>query len=91
MKPRKAVPPASQKARKRVPGVSFAKSKSPEAKPENFIMQAVAVYDGSRCIGFVMPRGRQGYEAFDIDTRPIGRFQTQAAAADAVARRAGAP
>jgi hypothetical protein len=34
--------------------------------------------------------GRQGYEAYDIDTRSIGLFQSQQQAADAVARAAGA-
>ncbi len=47
-------------------------------------MTALSVYDGSRCIGFLMPRGRQGIEAFDADDRSLGLFLTQKSAADAV-------
>jgi hypothetical protein len=44
----------------------------------------VFVYDGRRCIGFVLNRGRRGFEAFDCDERSLGVFETQAAAAAAI-------
>jgi hypothetical protein len=37
-----------------------------------------------RCIGFVMARGRTGFEAFDADERGLGRFPTSQDAVDAV-------
>jgi hypothetical protein len=43
-------------------------------------MQALSVYDGSRCIGFIMPRGKSGVEAFDGDTRSLGVFPDQKSA-----------
>jgi hypothetical protein len=45
----------------------------------------VSVYDGERCVGFVISRGKEGFEAFDIYDISIGTFTTMAAAADAVA------
>jgi hypothetical protein len=44
----------------------------------------VSVYDGKRCRDHVISRGRDGFEAFDIDDRSIGHFATQAAAANAL-------
>ncbi len=51
-------------------------------------MTALTVYDGSRCIGFIMPRGPQGVEAFDADDHSLGLFPTQKSAADAVSAAA---
>jgi hypothetical protein len=50
----------------------------------------LAVYDGepSRCIGFILPRGRQGIEALTTDLKTLGIFQTPQAARDAVSRAA---
>jgi hypothetical protein len=39
---------------------------------------------GTRCVGFLMLRGKSGVEAFDADTRPLGFYPNQKAAADAV-------
>ena len=37
-----------------------------------------------RCIGFIMPRGRTGFEAFGADEKSLGLFPTPQDAADAV-------
>jgi predicted DNA-binding transcriptional regulator AlpA len=44
---------------------------------------------GTVCLGFVFPRGKMGFEAFDADTASLGLFETAKAAADAVTRAAG--
>jgi hypothetical protein len=44
----------------------------------------VSVYDGRACIGFVLERGRAGFEGFTADERSVGLFPTQRAAAVAV-------
>jgi hypothetical protein len=47
----------------------------------------VSVFDDrQRCLGFVLSRGRDGYEAFDASDRPIGMFGTTDAAAAALWR-----
>jgi hypothetical protein len=53
-------------------------------------MSASMVYvagDGGGCIGFVIGRGKAGYEAFDAGEKSLGLFSTQAAAAKAVFQR----
>jgi hypothetical protein len=42
----------------------------------------VSVYDGQVCLGFVIARGRRGYEAFDAGERSLGVFETRAPAND---------
>jgi hypothetical protein len=42
------------------------------------------VYDGRACLGFVLSRGRAGFEAFDREERSLGLFKTAAQAANAV-------
>jgi hypothetical protein len=42
------------------------------------------VYDGARCLGFILKRGKLGFEAIDREETSLGIFQTQAAAANAV-------
>jgi hypothetical protein len=42
------------------------------------------VYGGRTCLGHVLNRGRQGYEAFDANDRSVGLFKTQAEAAEAL-------
>jgi hypothetical protein len=42
------------------------------------------VYDGRTCLGHVLNRGRQGYEAFDANDRSVGIFKTQAEATEAL-------
>jgi hypothetical protein len=46
------------------------------------------VFDGGRCIGFLLCRGEVGFESFDIDEVSIGLFSNEADAAAAVWRRA---
>ena len=42
------------------------------------------VHDGQTCIGFVLPRGKLGFEALDREELNLGTFATAAAAANAV-------
>jgi hypothetical protein len=44
----------------------------------------VYVTAGRKAIGFVLARGRSGFEAFTADEQSLGLFKTQAQAADAV-------
>ena len=43
-----------------------------------------SVYDGQRCIGFLLSRGRAGVEAFDCDERSLGVYPTQGEAVNAI-------
>jgi hypothetical protein len=45
----------------------------------------LSVYDGRTAIGFVLARGRAGFEGFDREQHSLGIFKTAAAAANAVA------
>jgi hypothetical protein len=44
----------------------------------------VSVCDGRECVGFILARGKTGYEAFDRDQRSVGTFKTQHEAAAAL-------
>jgi hypothetical protein len=44
----------------------------------------LSVYDGTRCLGFLLPRGKLGVEAYDRDDKSLGVFPNQKSAADAV-------
>jgi hypothetical protein len=44
----------------------------------------VSVYDGRICRGFVIARGKLGFEAFDVDQCSLGIFPNQKGAADAI-------
>jgi hypothetical protein len=44
----------------------------------------LSVYDGQRCVGFVMHRGKCGFEAIDDADKSLGHFQTQHEAASAL-------
>jgi hypothetical protein len=44
----------------------------------------VSVVHGRACLGFILARGRAGYEAFTADEQSLGLFKTQAQAANAV-------
>jgi hypothetical protein len=48
----------------------------------------LAVYAGRECAGFLLPRGKSGVEAFDINDKSLGIFPNQQAAADAIFARA---
>lgn len=53
--------------------------------PDDFsTMNALAVYAGQRCIGFLVPRGKLGTEAFDASERTLGIFPDRPSAANAV-------
>jgi hypothetical protein len=62
-----------------------------KSEPELDTCQALAVYQpgrdgrGTVCCGFIYPR-RERFEAYDRDTKSLGLYSTQAAAADAVVR-----
>jgi hypothetical protein len=49
----------------------------------------VSIYDGRECVGFVISRGKLGYEALDRAERSLGLFPTQREAADAISARGG--
>jgi hypothetical protein len=44
------------------------------------------VHDSRDCLGFILARGKLGFEAIDRDERSLGFFQTQREAATAVMR-----
>jgi hypothetical protein len=44
----------------------------------------LSVYDGRDCIGFILSRGKIGFEALDRDEHSIGIFPTQREAANAI-------
>jgi hypothetical protein len=44
----------------------------------------VSIYDGRECVGFVISRGKLGYEAIDRVERSLGVYQTQGEAAQRV-------
>ena len=44
----------------------------------------LSVYDGQRCLGNIVKRGKCGFEAFDLDDKSLGTFPTDHEAADAV-------
>ena len=48
----------------------------------------LSVYDGQRCLGRILQRGKRGYEAFDADDNSLGTFPTDHEAADAVTHAA---
>jgi hypothetical protein len=37
----------------------------------------ISIYDGRSCIGFVLARGRRGYESFDASEYSFGVFETK--------------
>ena len=47
----------------------------------------LSVYDGQRCLGHIIARGKRGFEAFDADDCSLGTFPTEHEAADAVSMR----
>jgi hypothetical protein len=61
----------------------------PASAPQRPSAPMVSVYDGRRCIGFVLTAGRQGFQAFDADEVAIGLFPSMRDAVAAVSARAG--
>jgi hypothetical protein len=49
----------------------------------------LAVYDGQRCLGHILGRGKLGHEAFDADHKSIGVFSSVKFAANALSEREG--
>ena len=47
------------------------------------------IYDGRACLGFVLSRGRAGFEAFDREERSLGLFPTAKQAAGALLIKEG--
>jgi hypothetical protein len=45
------------------------------------------VYDGQRCAGFILARGKDAFEAFDPDERSLGVFATTGEAASAISAK----
>jgi hypothetical protein len=60
---------------------------------DQYAFQGLAVYAGDpfHCVGHLLSRGRDGFEAFDADTRSLGTFPDMKAAADAVTAKAVRP
>jgi hypothetical protein len=48
----------------------------------------LAIYDGQVCLGFLLPRGREGVAVYDADDRLLGIFPDQKSAANAVSKAA---
>jgi hypothetical protein len=42
------------------------------------------VYDGRRCLGHIIARGKTGFEAFDSDDKSLGLFASQREAAQTI-------
>jgi len=51
-------------------------------------MQGLSLYAGVQHLGYLLPRGKQGIEAFNIDTQSLGVFPDTKSAADAVSAQA---
>jgi hypothetical protein len=45
----------------------------------------LSVYSGRTCVGFVLRRGKAGFEAFDVNERSLGLFPGQAEAIASIA------
>jgi hypothetical protein len=54
------------------------------SKSKNSTAPIVSIYDGRQCRGFILARGRLGFELFDCDQRSLGVFPTQREAAAAL-------
>jgi hypothetical protein len=46
----------------------------------------MSVYDGRRCIGFIIAHGRTSHESFDVDQHSVGLFSHERDAAAALWR-----
>jgi hypothetical protein len=46
-----------------------------------------SVYDGRQLVGWVLARGRRGFEAFTAGERSLGMFKTQDAAISACMKK----
>jgi hypothetical protein len=50
----------------------------------NVTTPMLSVYDDKTCIGFIIARGKSGFEALTADLDSLGTFPTQKQAADAL-------
>jgi hypothetical protein len=50
----------------------------------------LSIYDGRQCVGFVLARGRAGYEAFNTDEKSLGTFASRDAAISKLTANGGA-
>jgi hypothetical protein len=57
-------------------------------RSEVYSIRLQAVYSGRVCIGFLLPRGKVGVEALDVNDRSLGLFPDTKTAAAAVSARA---
>jgi hypothetical protein len=57
------------------------RTRLPEIKPT-----MLSVTDGATCVGFVLSRGRDGFESFNRDGKSVGKFRTQQEAMRAIPR-----
>jgi hypothetical protein len=64
-------------------------TKTPKAARSDKAAPMVSVFDGRRCLGFVLPKGKSGFEATTADDRLLGLFPSQKEAADAISKVAG--
>jgi hypothetical protein len=48
----------------------------------------LSLYDGRECLGFLLPRGPMGVEAFNANTESLGIYPNQKLAADAISAAA---
>jgi hypothetical protein len=48
----------------------------------------LSIYAGRTCLGFIIKRGREGFEAFSASERKLGIYKTASAAADVVSTHA---
>jgi hypothetical protein len=46
----------------------------------------VSVFDGRDCLGFILSRGKAGFQAITADDRELGLFWSQQEAADALSQ-----
>jgi hypothetical protein len=51
-----------------------------------FFSPMLSVFDGRTCAGWIVGRGRIGWEAFTADEGSVGVFPTQREAANAIMR-----
>jgi hypothetical protein len=47
-------------------------------------VRMLTVYAGRTCVGFILARGKAGFEAFDAEQRSLGIYPTQREAAAAL-------
>ena len=86
MRPRKAAGPKRDKARGARRGDLLGRRIAAEATTSEARIQSV--YSGQTCIGFLLPRGKQGTEAYDADWDSLGIFPSLKIAAAAVSAAA---